>query len=282
MIFARDLITDWMWPEGGNPKPYGLLHIFSLLFMVILIYLFVTKLALKYNKKTDDKVVFGIGLFLIIIEIYKQIFNTLVSTNGYQWYMFPFQFCSVPMYIAIISSLLKEGKVKDAMYKFLAYYGLVAGTAVMLIPGDVFTSPYAVISFHSMLWHISLVVMGCYLLISRRLGFEFKKDIVPAFIVFVSVVTLAIIFNIIGYNAFFGNSEINVHGHMMNLFFISPYYITTLPVLSLIQPRVPYPIFLLCYLVMFTLGVSLVWLVNNFIRKSIIKKELHGENNKLI
>ena len=43
MIYARDLITDWLWPEGGNPKAYGLLHICSLILMGILIYLFVNK-----------------------------------------------------------------------------------------------------------------------------------------------------------------------------------------------------------------------------------------------
>ena len=37
-----------------------------------------------------------------------------LDAGYYQWHAFPFQFCSVPMFVAFIAPLLKDGKVKRA------------------------------------------------------------------------------------------------------------------------------------------------------------------------
>ena len=95
------VITNWIWP-WERPTNYGWYHILWLIIMIILCVFFSLKFGRKHDEKIDNKVIFGIGLFLVIIELYKQIFYTL-DAHRYQWYAFPFQFCSVPMYVALIN-----------------------------------------------------------------------------------------------------------------------------------------------------------------------------------
>ena len=47
--------------------------------------------------------------------------------------------------------------------------------------------------------------------------------------------------------------------HQFNMFYLSPYYGCSMPVLSLIRPAVPYPVFLAIYVLGFTLIGLLVF-----------------------
>lgn len=277
-----NLITGWKWPFEERPAPYGWYHLMWLGIMIIVTVLLVKFVATKHDKRKDNYVVFSIGLLLVIIETYKQIFYTL-DAGYYQWYAFPFQFCSVPMMVAFIAPLLKEGKVKEALYKFLAFFGLLAGAAVMAYPGDCFSTSYVTILIHTMIWHASMVIMGIYLLASRGYGKNILKEVIPGFIVFAIIVVIALVGNILSYNLFFNNPELNVHGQSLNMFYISPYYQCSLPILSIIYTKVPYVVFFLCYLLAFLLGISFVWLVTraiNAIRLAIAKSKAKQESKE--
>jgi len=53
-----------------------------------------------------------------------------------------------------------------------------------------------------------------------------------------------------------------------NMYFISPYFDCTLPILSIIYPLVPYPLFL----VMYILGFSLIAALMYYVQRAIIIK----------
>lgn len=252
-----NLITGWQWP-GERPVSYGWYHLMWVGIMIVATILLVKFVATKHDKRKDNIVIFSFGLFLVLIEIYKQIFYFL-DAGYYQWHAFPFQFCSVPMLVAFIAPLLKEGKVKEALYKFIAFFGLLAGLAVMTYPGNCFGTDYVVILIHTMIWHSSMVIMGVYLLVSRGYGKNYIKDIIPGFIVFAIIVAIAFIGNIVGYKLYFSNPELNVHGQSLNMFYISPYDTCSLPILSVIQTKVPYVVFFMCYLLAFLIGISILW-----------------------
>lgn len=114
----------------------------------------------------------------------------------------------------------------------------------MIYPGDVFTRTVG-INIQTMVCHGGMVVMGIYLLFSGMVKLEWKT-IFKALSVFAVLVCIADVFNIIYH--FAGGTE------TCNLFFISPYFPCTLPILSMIYEVVPYPVFLVIYIISFTLA----------------------------
>ena len=118
-MFFANLITDWIWP-GDGVHSYHWFHIMWLVLMVIGCFASSYFLGRKHNKKIDDRFIFIIGTMLILIEIYKQVFYTL-DAGYFQWYAFPFQFCSVPMYVAFVAPLIKNEKIKEYNKLYICY-----------------------------------------------------------------------------------------------------------------------------------------------------------------
>ena len=67
-------------------------------------------------------------------------------------------------------------------------------------------------------------------------------------------IALAMIMNIVMYKTVL----CNIPDDVFNMFYISPYYGCTLPLLSSIYPVVPYPVFLIIYIIGFTLAAAIV------------------------
>ncbi|MEG1582186.1 MAG: YwaF family protein [Clostridia bacterium] len=247
-----------------TPTPYGWFHFLWLAIMIIAS-IVVGVYAKKATQKQNKIFLISISLIMIAFEIYKQLsfsFNVDSGAWSYQWYSFPFQFCSVPMYVMLLAGVLKEGKFRDCLYSFLGTYGLFAGMAVMLMPGDVFTSTLG-INIQTMLHHSEMFVVGIYILASGKFKFDFKT-LLKGFYVFLVVLGMALILNIIVFNSGVLN------GQTFNMFFISPYFPCTLFGFSAIYGKVPYVIFLLIYIIAFTLASYIVLLISRLI--SIIKK----------
>lgn len=265
-MISLGFLQNWNWPEDGKPTVFGWYHIMWLIIMIVACVLSVHFFAKKHDKKIDDKFVFINGAMLIAIEIFKQIFKG-VANGHFDFDDIPFQFCSVPMYFAFVTPFIKNSKVKEAFFKFLASYGFLAGLAVMAYPDTVFNTEYIVMTIHTMIWHSSMVVMGVYLIVSKEYCKNFK-ELIPPFIVFMCVVSFAVIANLIAYGIWFKNPGENLHGDF-NLFYISPYYENPIPVLGDIKEAVSFPLFFVCYLLAFFLGVALVWAIVLGIRKLI-------------
>ena len=252
------LLTDW---EIITPQPYGLFHICFLVLMIALCVVFVF-IGKKYHEQVHiNRIVLCFGIFLALIEIYKQVFYTL-NNDSYPWYIFPFQFCSVPIYVCLINPFIRNKKIQSAGYYFLSYYGLLAGLMVMLIPTTVFNK-YLTICLHTMLWHMSMVIVGCYLISARTQGRSFN-EVKSAFWVWLGFVGIALVADIIGYQAYFKN-----HSGTWNLFYISPYYDCVLPILGDIYKNTNWLIFFICYIIAFTGGVVVVYYICKLINKGI-------------
>ena len=274
--FTMAPATGWLWP-WDRPGNYGWYHICWLVIMVLACLFFCLRFARKHEERTDVRVIFGIGVFLFVIELYKQVFYT-VDAGHFQWYAFPFQFCSVPMFVALLLPLFKNERAREVLYRFLAFFGLLAGIAVMAYPDSCFHTDYVTILIHTMLWHVSLVVMGVYLIVSRGYCSDPKRmlrEIGGGTLVFAVVVTLALAANLIGYKLYFG-TELNRTGEILFLMYISPYYENPFPILGTIKEQVPFPVFFLAYLAAFAVGVTVLWLSVFGIRRltaSVRKRE---------
>lgn len=254
------MITAWKWDPAFLPKNGGAMYgwfYFMWIGIMVLEGVCLLPVAAKKNKKTTDRVVLIYGLTMLAAEIYKQIFFT-VETGEYPWNLFPWQFCSVPMFAAVIAPLLKNGRVKDAIYKFLSFFGLIAGIMTLILP-EGFYWDYVTITCHSFFWHTSIVIMGLYLIVANDYA-KSVKNFFREWLGSAAIYTVAICVALI-LDTVWGLRLKNAIGTELtfNMFYISPFYNSSLPVFRDVQPYIPYPVFLLFYVTAFCIGAAAIW-----------------------
>ena len=259
----------------------GLFGWFHLLWLGIVV---AASLALGlrgHNRSFDNvrKIVLILSVVTIVLEVYKQInytFGDGSAAPAYQWYAFPWQFCSTPMYIGLLAGLTKKGKFHDALCAYLATFGMFAGMAVMLYPGDVFIGTVG-INIQTMVCHGGMVVLGALLLASGHVKAELRT-ILKALPVFATVVLIAVAMNEVAYRT--GLLE----HHTFNMFFVSPYCEPSLPVYSLVQGVLPFPWSLLVYILGFTAAATVVLAVAMGIGKLLAhsgqKEHFYGSHSR--
>lgn len=250
----------------ATPQIFGWFHILWLLIIATAITLIII-LRKRINEKGVKYTILTIGILLILFETMKQLIysfnwnaNTQTSSWNYQWYAFPFQFCSTPMYIMIVAGLCKKNLFRESLYAYLGTFALFGGLSVMFYPGDVFCSTIF-INIQTMFWHGSIVVVGILLWVTNSIQIK-QKTLIKASCVFAVMLAIAMILNYIW--KFLGGLET---GQTFNMFYISPFYNCTLPLLSIIYSKVPYIIFLLCYVFGFVLIAYLIILIAMAINK---------------
>lgn len=251
-------IINFFYATWEKRTAYGWFHILSLAIMVALI---VIVLITCREKKLSDKafriITISVALILILFEAYKQIVFTYDPATGvwdYQWYAFPFQFCSTPMYVLLLAGLVRPGKFREFLCSFLATFGLLAGLLVMVMPGDVFNTSLVGVAIQTMVHHGMMVVIGVFMWVSGRAKAKVSTAF-KALAVFAVIVAIATALNeiVVATNI--------AHGETFNMFFISRHFPSTLPVFSTIYEKVPYFAFVLIYFAGFALGALIITLI---------------------
>lgn len=239
-------LLQFMDTQMETPLPYGPFH---LIWLAITVGLSVWAAfgAKKHSQKQVSNVLLVTAIAVMLLEIYKQINYTFGDGSGepaYQWYAFPWQFCSTPMYVGLLAGLIRKGRVYESLCAYLATFGLFAGAAVMVYPVTVFIGTVG-INLQTMICHGSMIVIGVYLLASGQVKLE-HKSILRALPVFAVMVGAAVVMNEVAYRTGL------LQTHTFNMFFISPYCEPSLPVYSLVQGMVPFPWCLVLYILGFT------------------------------
>jgi len=211
-------------------------------------------------------VVFWTAVVVLVLEVYKQMnytfgYDTGTVTADFQWYAFPFQFCSTPMYVGLLMGIFRKGKIHEALAAFQATYAVFAGVCVLLYPNDVFISTIG-INIQTMICHCSMIVIGVYLMVTGYVKLE-HKTILKAIPVFAIAVGLAAIMNEIAYYSGLLKTE------NFNMFYISPHCDPSLPVYSLVQEVVPFPFCLIIYIAAFSLAAYLILLIAMSVKRVI-------------
>ena len=256
MTLILGTLLDLLNAKATVPSPFGFFHIISLLATVgaaLLLY----RIAPKGTEKQIRTIMLIVSLLNIVLEIYKQI-NFTFLYNGttidvrYEWHIFPFQLCSTPMYIGLIAAFSK-GRLHRACCDFLATYGIFGGACVMLFPNEVFVDTIG-INIQSMVCHGSMIAIGAYLFLSGYVKTEWKT-ILRAFCVFSVLVCIAVLLNEAAH-------QLGITEHdLFNMFFISPYYRTTLPVYTIAQDLLPFPWCIPAYMLVVTSAATAAMLL---------------------
>ncbi len=242
--------------DGQMPRPstFGLYHFICLAIVVALSVLVVLKCRRFSDNQYDLFLAITTGV-LVLFELYKQFnfsYDWETDTWSYQWYSFPFQFCSTPLYVMPLALIFrKQTKIRDAFRAFLGSYALFAGAAVMVYPSTVYIETIG-INIQTMVHHGAMVLVG---VLTHASGKAKPKHttVLKAVPVFLVAAAIALTMNILFYH--FVSMEEGV-----NMFFISPYETCVFPFLDYIQSVAPYPVFLLAYILGFSAVAYLVTL----------------------
>ena len=114
----------------------------------------------KYFPELSDRLLFLCGFLMLCSEIWKQYVLTFVLGGGsYNWWYFPFQLCSIPMYILLAYPWLRRPSVRRILLTFLMSYTLLGGIAVFADTSGLHYS-YAPLTVHSYVWHCLLILLG--------------------------------------------------------------------------------------------------------------------------
>ncbi len=265
-------MLEWTWESVGageiGPGMFSWFHILSLALMVVFTVTVCLIWGRKHREKTDRVVVGVFAGILVLCEVFKQLF-WWEYYGYYRWEIFPFQFCSVPIYVSVIATILPWEKAREVCYRFLAFFGIIGGIAVMAVPSAVLYTYFVAMSIHSMVWHSVLIAMGAYLIVSRGYGRKLKELLAP-FVMFLGFVVMAIIGNELVYKLVLSSAESIEQGDNLSMFYISRHYTTQLPVLNLVQ-EISYPLFVLTYIAFFTSLTLLVWGMSRLCRGRKVK-----------
>ena len=262
----------------NRPASYGLFHI---LFCVITIAIFITicYFVRKCSDKTFRIVILSVGLFLIVAEIYKHLYFGLAYNYNdstamfYEWDIFSFQLCSVPMYLCIPIGFLKKGKLRDALCEYLVTIGFLGGIMAYLEPSGILHDDLFRL-IHSCVWHALLIFIALFILFTNNACTNLK-NYPKALIVFAGIVTLATIFNV----AFYSKA-----GEGFNMCYISPFRNTPLAVFKQVTEFLQ--IYLgeyigriivnMIYIGVVPIGGFIIYLVSYYIKKALTKKQKAG------
>lgn len=255
MPFVEQLLNIMRYEISEAPEMGSAFHLVFCLLAVAL----TLALTLKQRDASDRtfrKIVAIAWSVMVVLEIYREATYSFSIGDGgivydYAWWQFPFQLCATPLYVYPLIFLLKDCPLRTAAVTYAATFAMFGGLAVMVYPGDVMTALIGV-SVQSMIHHGLQVVIGIYCAVyyRKRLTHEAFLSAIGVFSVLAS---LALTLNIATYHLFpvFGVND------TVNLFFISPYYPCTLPVLSTVYAQAPYPVFLAIYIFGFAAVASL-------------------------
>ncbi len=247
MSFLKHFIEATAWTME-KPKAYGAFHlIFTFVGLAVCILL--AYVLRKTGKRGNRIVLTSVGVFLLLTEIYKQLFYYYHIGEGiYQWWIFPFQLCSVPMYLCLIAPWLKEGKVQAAMYHFMTTFNLLGGIMAFAEPSGIIHG-YWTLTLHAFVWHMMLIFVGLYLIASGR-GAKTVKDYLSSVVLFLVLAVIAFAINLLFWD---------VSGGTIKMFYVGP-AISPLAVFKDIATNCGWYVNTPIYLVAVSLGAFLIFL----------------------
>ena len=191
-----------------KPASYGLFHIAATLILLAL-----TIFAAWRLRNTGDKgnrIVLGaVGGFLLATEVYKILFHIFVDPYDWGFFgCFPFQLCSVPMYLSLFCAFCRNKTVNSWLYEFMFAVNMFGGIMAFIEPSGI-NHGYVTLTLHAYIWHMLLIFIGLYLYFSKRACMDRRSYKKAAFTYLGSCVVAQ------GFNLIFAGE--------VNCFYFSPY-----------------------------------------------------------
>lgn len=209
----------------------------------------------RIHQQKFDQIMLISGIILLIGELYKQLMNFyVVNDHVYDWWIFPFQLCSLPMYLCPLLIMIHNEKRHRILCTFLLDFNMMGAVATFIDPSGIF-HPYWMLTLHGILWHLMLIFVGFVIIFSHEADLTTRGFLqtLPLF-------------------AFFCLAAEVLNGILhrfsaANLFYISPWEMSTQLLFGDIDRILGRPIGILLYILAMAAGA---WLIHNVARKLII------------
>ena len=165
-IFLQSILRMTAWPMTP-PVPYSAFHILLTVFGAGFAVSFARFFGKKIRSMASPEpyfrhILFSCGVLLALMELYKQAFLYVIEFHGhFDWWYFPFQLCSIPMYICLAAPLLHSEKTLRRAATFLQDFGLLGGIMAARTHASVLDNdaPWLPLAFYSALpWTFILYV----------------------------------------------------------------------------------------------------------------------------
>lgn len=148
-------------------------------------------LACRLPLKRQNLLLNLLAALFPLSEIWKQLLLTWANGGVYRWWYFPFQLCSMPLYLLPLRQLLilhlrqlhalhlrqshalRLRRVRllswlsSVLTDFLADFGLLAGLFAFADQTGM-RCALPVLTLHSYLWHFAMIFLGLFLILSGR------------------------------------------------------------------------------------------------------------------
>ena len=223
---------------ANTPQMFGVFHIAALAVIVL-----GCIGAFFWLRRLDEgrllRLIWILGAVMLAMEVWKQGFSWVyVYDRRINMWFFPWQLCSMAMYCAFAVRFVR-GQRQNTLLVFLSTFSLFAAVVALAVPSDMLR-PYVLLTVHGFLYHALMIVLAlaAMLVVCRRESVRFA----PAVRLFLWMAAVAEVSHVVSHRL-----TGDIHREP-NMFFITPYYESTQPVLHEIAVAVSIPAEIFIYL----------------------------------
>ena len=272
MIFVMeskitDILNMTAW-RMDTPQLFGSFHITASLMAAALAVIAAVSFSRRSAaEKNNRRILAATGWILIILEVYKQCFLYFIVNDGaFDFWFFPFQLCSVPMYLCVLLPAVKP-KARVILMTFMGGYTFVSAVAALIYPEDILR-PYIALTVHGFIWHGLLLFISLLILLTGCMD-PGAKGLARAAALFAALCVIAVIINAAAETVMPGIRAAHpaVAHDWAAMFYLNPFHISPQPVISDIQKTAGIPAGLLVYMLAIAAVSSMVNGISLFVKK---------------
>ncbi|MBQ5951444.1 MAG: YwaF family protein [Lachnospiraceae bacterium] len=240
------------WQFAQTPQVFGAVHL-CLVAVILAVNAVLRRFIRRLSEKDALRRLLACGLIMIAAEIWKQWFiRAYVYPGVKSMWFFPWQLCSMAMYLSVLAPFLKE-KFQNACLVFLCTYSLLAAVFALAVPSDMMR-PQVWFLLHGFVYHSLMITEA--MLAARILRGRPAARFLPATALFFALAAVAEAVNVYGHYA------VEDISHQPNMFFITPYYPSTQVIFCDIAARFGIAAEVILYLALIVAGSALLWKVS--------------------
>jgi len=242
-----------------KPASYGAFHLLAT--AVLLAVVIAAAWALRNADDRRNRIILGtVGFFLLVTEVYKIAFHMVVDPYDWGfWGTFPFQLCSVPMYLSIFCAFCRSEKINSWLCECMFAVNLFGGIMAFIEPSGI-NHGYWTLTIHAYVWHMLLIFIGLYLYFSKRVCMD-KHSYRKGIITYLASCAVAQIMNVI----FAGK---------INCFYISPYVQSPLAVFKDIYAACGWVVNMVLLILALSLASAAVYYIGYYFRSKNRQKTM--------
>lgn len=242
-----DILNMTAWRMDA-PQLFGGFHITASLLTAAAAVAAAVHFARRVNAAKDLQRILSLaGWLLAVLEVFKQLFLYHVVNGGaFDFWFFPFQLCSVPMYLCILLPVVKE-RSRSVSMTFMGGYTFVSAAATLIYPADILR-PYIAHTVHGFVWHGLLLFISLLIFFSGAADHS-ARGLLGAAVLFAALCCVALGINIAAESVMpaIRAAHPAVAHDWAAMFYLNPFHISPQPLVGSVQKAAGIPVGLMLY-----------------------------------